>query len=226
MTGARAFLAIISCPLIVIFVFDWIYVLRYSRRGLPNEAKAKVEREGRPLILVRFAILLLVLRILVGSSFWHIVPIASHSRPWLVILGSGFGFGIVLLGIRRAIALLWPPAAANSVYFLHGSSSLWIAIFIVGAFVEEFWRALCISGVQQNGGSALLAGLLTAVAFGIAHVSGLPSRVLPGGTSAEMLIGFGLGAVFLWSNNLFAPALASLVYFSATFFLVRVPKAI
>ena len=226
MSGARTFLAIISYPLIVMFVFDWVYVLRYSKSALPPEAKAKIEREGRPLILVRFAILLLVLRILAGKSFWHIVPIASHSRSWFVILGSGFGFGIALLGIRRAISLLWPPAAATSEYFLHGSSSLWIAIFIVGAFVEEFWRALCISAMQQNGGSALLAGLLTAIAFGIAHVSGLPSRVLPGGTNAEMLIGFGLGAVFLWSNNLFAPVLASLIYFSTTFFLIRTPKEI
>ena len=65
--------------------------------------------------------------------------------------------------------------------------------------------------------------VLAAVAFSIAHVSGLPARVAPGISVvfAEMLVGLILGALFLWSGNIVVPFVSSIVYFISTFFIQR-----
>jgi membrane protease YdiL (CAAX protease family) len=67
----------------------------------------------------------------------------------------------------------------------------------------------------------MLVNFLTAFTFGIAHISGLPSRVSPGEVTAEMIIGLMLGGLFLWSDNSIAPYLASVIYFTTSFLLVR-----
>jgi len=100
---------------------------------------------------------------------------------------------------------------------------LWLAIFLVGGFAEEFWRATCISSFRTNDFTAAQANLLTACAFSIAHVSGLPERVAPGVPSllAEAMIGLLLGGLFIWSGTLTAPYFASVTYFVLNFFFVR-----
>lgn len=182
-----------------------------------------MESRGRPLILCRFAILLLVVRTLAGPDLWHIVPVPENSRSWLTAIVSGLIVGLVLLSVRRVLALWYPKAviAAPNEYFWRGPSWLWLAIFVVGAFVEEFWRALCIIEFRHDGYTALSVVLLTAFAFGIAHLSGLPSRVMPGAGIAEMFVGLALGALFLWSGNFLAPSFASLIYFTIVFLSAR-----
>jgi membrane protease YdiL (CAAX protease family) len=223
-----AWMAVLAYPAIFILVFDWTgagprWAAKHKSFFPPAEITLRQEKMGRPLLLVKSALLLLVMRALAGSGLWHIVPIATHSRPWSVLIVSGTACGALMLACRRGISLLSTRAAEAEKhdYFLRGSIALWLAVFCVGGFVEELWRAVCITIFQENGYNAASVILLTSFCFGVAHLSGRPSRVSPGGVIAEMIIGVMLGATFVWSGNIVAPYLASVIYFTYGFFRVR-----
>jgi membrane protease YdiL (CAAX protease family) len=130
-----------------------------------------------------------------------------------------------VFGFRRVLALFWPPIASSEAndHVLRGSTALWLMVFVVAALTEELWRALCISGFQQNGYSSLLADILPAFFFSIAHMSGLPSWI-PSGleiAGSEIIVGIVFGALFIWSGNFVSPCLSSLVFYTLTFFRMR-----
>jgi membrane protease YdiL (CAAX protease family) len=231
LTDLRAYLAVAAYPGIVIFVFRWggpsgRWARNHRSFFLPPDLKRKSEESGRHFLLIRLALLVVVLRGLAGADFfWHTVPIATHSRVWLVLVVSGIAGGVAMLAFRRLLSSLSAVAASaeNNEYFSRGPLIVWLAVFFLGAFVEEFWRALCIVAFRENDYGALSVNLLTAFAFSVAHLSGLPSRISPGAASAgaEMIMGLALGGLFIWSGNLLTPYLASVIYFTSSFFIVR-----
>ena len=222
------YLALAAFPGLVIFVFDWWNAGWASKNHsffLPPELKKKREQAGRPLALLRYGLLLLVLRGLAGSGLWYIVPFATNLRTFLFFMVWGVAGGLFLLACRHALSALSPSAASaeNNEYLLRGPSILWLTIFLVGGIVEEFWQAVCIVCFTDNGYSRISALLLTAFAFSLAHSAGLPSRIAPGMVNlfAETLVGLMLGGLFVWSGNLITPCVASVVYFTSSFFHVR-----
>ena len=228
MSEFDAYTILVAYPAIFIFVFDWTgegprWAAKNRSFFPPAEIKARQESRLRPLLLGKYGLLFFALRIIAGPRLFQIVSLGSHSRPWLVLIAAGIAGGLLMLACRRLISLLSARAmsAEKHDYFLRGSLVLWLAVFLVGGFVEELWRVLCILAFQQNGYTAFSANLLTAFCFGIAHVSGIPSRVSPGGVGAEMILGLILGALFIWSDNILVPYLASVIYFISTFLRVR-----
>ena len=222
------YLTLAAYPALVIFVFDWWNAGWASKNRsffLPPELKKKREEAGRPLALVRYALLLLVLRGLAGSGLWYTVPIAKHLREFFFFAVSGIAGGLLMLAFRHAFSLFSPSAAVaeNNEYLLRGSAVLWVAIFLIGGLVEEFWRAVCIVSFEENGYSKASVILLTALAFSLAHMGGLPSRIAPGIASlvAEVIVGLMLGGLFIWSGNLVTSCFASVTYFTFSFFRVR-----
>lgn len=189
------------------------------------DLKPLEEARGRALLLIRYALLLLVLRGLAGRGLWHIVPIESHSRPWSVLIASGVVGGVAMLTCRHGISLLSPSAAEaeKNEYFQRGTVVFWLAVFWAGGFVEAVWMALCIVALQQNGYGLVQVTLYPPFCFGFAHLSGLPSRITAGMVSigAETLAGLMLGAIFIWSSNVITPYLCSVIYFTSSFLLIR-----
>jgi Type II CAAX prenyl endopeptidase Rce1-like len=209
-------------------VFNWFSAgSRWARENRsffgPPELARESEDSGRRFILIRYALLLLLLRGLAGRTLWKVVPVTPLSGVWLQPVLFGISGGIILLAFRRIISLLSPRAASAEMndYFLQGSVILWVTVFVVGGFVEEYWRAFCVVALQQNGYSGIVANLLSAFAFLLAHLSGLPSRIRPGGAGPEMIIGLTLGGLFIWTGNLVAPCVASIIYFTSNYFQVR-----
>jgi len=228
MTDLKDYLALAAYPIIGIFVFDWWgarWAAEHHKMVLPTDIARKVEEIGRPLQFLRFALLFAALRAIAGSRFWSIVPIAGHVHSWhVLVLAGAIGAATMLLS-RQTVAYY----SRNSVYpesneyLLRGSAALWLAVFLIGGFVEEFWRALCIVAFEQSNYNAASIILMTAVAFSIAHQSGLPSRIAPGlsNAGAEVLLGLILGVLFAWSRSLVPPYVASVLYYSANFVLTR-----
>lgn len=228
MSELGAYLTIAAYPLIGIFVFDWWNMGWGSEHHsfvLPPELKRKREEAGRPLLLVKSFILLLLLRIVDGGGLWHLANKPAQLQGLFISILCGIAGGGTMAIFRHFLSSLTPSAALSEMneYFLNGSISMWLSIFVVGAFTEELWRALCILSFEQNGHAVLVANLLIAFAFSVAHQSGLPSRIAPGVASAgaEMTIGLMLGGLFIWSRNLIVPCFANLVYYIAIFFLAR-----
>lgn len=221
------YLALAAFPGLVIFVFDWWNAGWASKNRsflLPPELKKKREVAGRPLALLRYGLLLLVLRGLAGRGLWYIVPVPTNIRSFLFFMVFGIAGGLFVLACRHALSALPPSAASaeNNEYLLRGPSILWLTIFLAGGLVEEFWQAVCIVCFTENGYSRISV-LLTGFAFSLAHSGGLPSRIAPGMVNlfAETLVGLMLGGLFLWSGNLVTPCVASVIYFTSSFFFVR-----
>jgi membrane protease YdiL (CAAX protease family) len=225
-----SFVATAAYPATIILVFDWFG--KASRRAMktksmvmPPDLKLLEERKGRFLFIPKYLILLLILRGLAGTGLWYFISTKVQARPLFIAACCGVAGGIVILAFRHLISVFVPAVALNEEngYFVRGPILLWLSVFIIGGFVEEVWRALCITSFKSNDYTGLSADLITAVAFSIAHVSGLPARVAPGiaVVFAEMLVGLILGALFLWSGNLVVPFMSSIVYFISTFFIQR-----
>lgn len=108
-------------------------------------------------------------------------------------------------------------------YYLRGPFILWCLIFVVGGFAEEYWRAVCITGLQRNDFGPLSANLMTSMAFVLAHLSGLPSRIGAGGPNLgfEFIVGFAFGSLFIWSGNVTTSLIANVVYYVALCYLLR-----
>ena len=227
-TEFRSYVALAAFPIIGIFLTDWWnagWASEHHAMVLPPEMARKREEEGRPLQLVKYGLLLLALRGIGGNRLWHMVPFTMRSHTWVVLVAPGIAGGILLLAFRNLLSSLFPGAflSLKNEYFARGSVNLWLTVFLVGGPVEEFWRAVCITVLIQNDHSALSADILTAIAFSIAHQSGLPSRIAPGLAIAgfEVLVGLILGALFKWSGNFIVPCVASLIYYVSGFFLER-----
>jgi hypothetical protein len=82
---------LIAYPLIVIFVFDWMGTgSRWARKNrsmlLPADLKSREEKRGRPILLLKYFLLLGLMRCLIGNQMWRILPIATHTRTWLIIV--------------------------------------------------------------------------------------------------------------------------------------------
>jgi len=224
----RSYMALAAFPIIGLLLFDWWnagWAIEHHAMVLPPEMARQREKVGRPLQLVKYGVLLLALRVIGSNRLWHMIPFTPRSNPWVTLVAPGIAAGVLLLAFRNLLSSLFPDAflSPKNEYFVRGSVNLWLTVFLVGAPVEEFWRAVCISGLQQNDHSALSADMLTAIAFSIAHQTGLPSRVAPGLgiASFEVVVGLMLGALFMWSGNVVVPCLASVIYYVASFFLDR-----
>jgi hypothetical protein len=224
----RSYAALAAFPIIGLFLIDWWnagWASEHHTMVLPPEMARQREETGRPLQLVKYGVLLLALQVIGSNRLWHMVPFTMRSHTWVALVAPGIAGGILLLALRNLLSSLFPGAflSLKNEYFVRGSVNLWLAVFLVGAPVEEFWRAVCISGLLQNDHSALSADMLTAIAFSIAHQTGLPSRIAPGLgiLGFEVLVGLILGALFMWSGNFVVPCFANVIYYVSIFFLDR-----
>jgi membrane protease YdiL (CAAX protease family) len=212
------------------FVYDWFgpgsrWSYEHKRPVMPEHLKTLEERRGRRFLPLKYVLLFLAVYTLARRNTWRLAPVQTHARPWTSLLSAGIIGGVAIFGLRRAAALLSPSLAASEAddYVLRGPIALWLTIFLAAAFPEELWRAVCISSLQQNGYSVLVATVLPAFCFSLAHAGGLPPRIPPGFqiAVAEMGVGIALGVIFTWSGSVVAPCLANLVFYLSNFFWMR-----
>jgi hypothetical protein len=217
MDTERALATLISYPLVILLIIDWARA--WPRRGVNTgdfvreaDKQARIEVVGRKLILVRLFVLFAILWATNRSLLGNLFQLASMHIPSAAITGVTFGLALILAG------RLFSPTNG---YFKNGSIAFWMAVFFVGAFVEEIWRAICVVDFQEIGWSAPEAALVTALAFAAAHLAGRPSRILPACFLFELIVGLALATSFVRTGSLVAPIAANLLYFTVSFLLAR-----
>jgi membrane protease YdiL (CAAX protease family) len=225
-----SYVALATYPALSMFVYDWFgpgsrWAFKNKRPVLPPDLATLEEERGRRLLPAKYVLLFLAVYGLVHRNIWRLAPVHASARRWPVLLCVGLLGGAAIFGFRRAASVLSPSLAARESGddLLRGPSALWLTIFITAAFPEELWRAVCVTGLRQNGYSALAAAALSAFCFSLAHAGGLPPRIPPGFqiAVAEMAVGIALGAIFIWSGNVVTPCLASVAFYTANFFWMR-----
>jgi CAAX protease family protein len=98
--------------------------------------------------------------------------------------------------------------ARTSAHMSQASEPLifWVPAVILWAFVEEFWRGLCLNTFKGSGYPMATAILLTSLAFGIAHFG-----LRPGGIAAKVVLGAIFALLFVWRWSLIPPYLVHLI---------------
>jgi CAAX prenyl protease-like protein len=222
------YLALAVYPAIVMFVFDWWGSFRWARKSksfiYPPEIRKKRETTGRYLFFLKFAVLLLALWCLSAWRTWHrLVAVPVDPRSFLQLIAWGGAAAIMALAFSRVSAMVSPRVAAseNASSYLEGPVPLWIGVYLIGGFSEEFWRAFVIASFVQSGHSAAYSNLAAALAFSLAHLSGLPPRILPGEFVRESVVGLIFGGLFIWHGNLISPCCASVLYYTASLLVLR-----
>jgi hypothetical protein len=213
----RCLAILFAYPVIEMTVIDWALV--WPRRGVNNErlpltdeTRARMDVVGRRLTLFHLFILLALLWVTNRSVLATLSASALTHIPSAVVTGLAIGAALLLA------SRLFSPINGN---FASGPTGLWMAIFVVGAFVEEIWRAICIVCLTDVGWNAPTTALLTGFVFAVAHLAGRPSRILAAGMIYEVVVGFALAVCFVRTESLVAPIVASLLYFPASFLVAR-----
>ncbi|HYL85218.1 MAG TPA: CPBP family intramembrane glutamic endopeptidase [Candidatus Angelobacter sp.] len=98
--------------------------------------------------------------------------------------------------------------------FAEGPLPIWLLTFVMAGAVEEVWRASCILSIQASEFGRVISVGGTSVAFVLAHMSGIPGRMLGIREELywELLFGIALGTLFILTESLIAPYIAGLIF--------------
>ncbi len=152
---------------------------------------------------------LILAGVLLSTTVNPIPPreIGFSAYRWLDQVAVGWVVGLAWFGLPLLIwSHLWRRMPVHrEVAGLYAPLRIQLAILLVGAFVEELWRALCLAIVTQSGFSDWLAVTACSVASGLSvRGTGKEKRVIAALDSAIF------GGLFLWQHSLIAPFAAHL----------------
>jgi len=226
LTELRSYILLASYPALVIFVTDLFGPgLRWTKqnrsREVPESLRRRDESRGRVLLVFKYLLLLIVTAWLAGGFKCLYVSFASHRVSSWTSCFVGVLAGLFLLLVRRVAATTPLISQAEAIdYSLGGSTTIWLAIFLTAAIAEEPWRALCIRSFHYG---PRLGNVATAACFSLAHLCGLPSRIMAGNGIIifEVLVGLSLGATFMATGSVSSAFLASIVYYTGNYFRIR-----
>lgn len=177
----------------------------------------KTERAGRLMPLASHALVLLVV---VGLA-WHLgvspEQLGLHPRRWRSALAAGCGVGAAWVGLKAALSLTrGAEVRLGSHHLQKGTKLFWVCSFLVGGFVEELWRALCLFALADAGETTLVCIVVTASAFAAGHF-----RNRLGGMLFSFIFGAVAALVFLWLGSLVATYSAHVLTNLGTLYIIR-----
>lgn len=166
---------------------------------MPVEVRDKAESVDRYFYFVMYA---LTAGFIVGLMSWSGVRAAHvglRLEHWGRNVAVGIGAGTLLVLLQGFMDRLLPKSGQpkTTERFQRRSVGLWVLVFLVAAFAEEFWIAFCLVSMTATGHSGTISVTATAVVFGIVHLayrlSGALSVAVRGVISALL---------FLWLGSL------------------------
>lgn len=165
---------------------------------MPPEVRDKAESADRYWYFLTDA---LIVMSVIALMSWNRVSAASvglRLEGWRGGIALGILAGILLVLIQGLLVKSFPKAGAGEAtdYLRRGGSSVWVLIFLAGAFAEELWIAFCLVVLRLAGHSMLMSIAATAVVFGAVHLTyrtGAVAVAVKGAVSALL---------FFWCGSL------------------------
>lgn len=203
--------------------FRWVRVHKFE--PMPAELRTLAEHRGQRFYLFKYALVLVVVLLAMN---W-----LSFSPKKLFQLGSGWStstleilsIGIIAGMCRQLFLITFPRATAA--YVAHGISRVpvrvWLAVFVLGAFVEETWRAFTISESSIVGWNSVFAVMLSSAVFVYGRLSGIPSRLTGIREEGiwEFVIGCMLATLYMVTGSVIVPIMVNIVTSTANLYLLR-----
>jgi hypothetical protein len=201
------------------------WIRTHGKETMPDSLQATLLEDSR---LWYFAQLLIVVSIL---SLWVLYKpflldqLFSAMKDPFHHLAEGIGAAAVLT-LSRFVYIMLPNFRTSRLHehsFAKGPLRIWLLTFLVAGAVEEIWRACCILSLRESGLGSTISIAVTSVAFVLAHMSGIPGRMV--GIREELfwefLFGITLGTLFVQLDSLIAPYIAGLIFNIFNLCLVR-----
>jgi membrane protease YdiL (CAAX protease family) len=186
---------VVSIPLDpVSFMWGW----KHRFTPMPPEVAERSRKLRRYVMFMDDA--LIVALVLILSRTARITPpqmglnLISWKRNLLLGCASGILWAALQWVVKR---LFFSSSRMTPRFFQGGSASLWILVFISGAFSEELWRSFCVVALKGTGHTTAFVVLVTAAVFAIAHIWGGLARA-----SGRFPFGLAAALVFVWTGSL------------------------
>jgi membrane protease YdiL (CAAX protease family) len=146
----------------------WVrWYWRNKDAPVPEHVSRQVQRvDERYLPLAALAFVAIAIGILLNRSE------IMMNRYWRLASGWELAYGLVagLAWQMLSAVVLWPVRSAKLFtgrWELRVGWPYWLALSASAATIEEFWRAVCLAGLQELGKGFAIS--ITSVAFGVAH---------------------------------------------------------
>lgn len=214
---------------VVFFLIKDPAALRYARvhgfSPMPQSVQLPLEENGRLLYFVKFLVVALLLIAWASVHGVNLSTFVSHVEPGQHV--GRVALASMLILSTGHISVLYLFKRVRGPFLDHGLSRghflTWIAIILVGAVVEESWRALTLSALSEKGFNSLLVLLATSAAAVFCHLLGIPSRTL--GLREEVFwdlsVGLALGGLFVLYGTVIIPLSINIFYNLFNLLLIR-----
>ena len=176
--------------------------------GVDDREKPTAGRLGVILPLVFYGALLCCVALWgqFSTVTWREMGFHKSGWPSSVLRGGYVGLSWAGIWLWSWMVLSAPHRLRREVPGLAAPFDKQLVVWLAGAFAEELWRVMIITGLLDAGYSATFAVVITSLAFGIAFLSGGPER-----SALACIEGVIFGVLFLWQRSFFAPFTAHLV---------------
>jgi len=192
---------------------------------LPPDVKARSERNGRYLWIIKYILLLLIVLFLANRFRLLSQTLGPRSNKFLLAVIWGLLGGVTLFLFRAAYRTVVPNMRSiESQYpLLQGPLGFWLTSFFLGGLSEELWRGLCIAATRETQRDTTSAIIWISISFAIGRLGGLPGRIHGEivDVLCEAITGAFLGYLFIMSGSVVATFIASFLYYTCLFFQVR-----
>lgn len=179
--------------------FTWGY--RHGGQKMPHDVREKAEKVDRYLWPLRNLFTIVPIIILMHYQSVPAAVIGLRLDFWQLNVALGVSTGLLLVVIqgllrRRLMAAEKENDLDVADEHTRGPASLWLLIFLFGAFSEELWLAFCLVALRSTNHSITFSILLTAITISLVH---FPYRL---GAFATASLGAVSGILFLWRGSL------------------------
>jgi hypothetical protein len=198
---AAPYLVLIAFPIAVVAAVNPVRLLwgfHHGAEPMPADQSARVGKIDRYLSLLLHGILVALLLALMCRYSIPAARVGLTLRGWIWNVALGVIFGFLRIGLQDFVAKLLPGAIDGLSPNEEGSGPIpfWIAIFLTGAFAEEFWIAFSLIALQAAGHSTAMSLVIVGIIFGAVH---FPYRL---GVVPVGMFGILSGMLFLWRGCL------------------------
>jgi hypothetical protein len=182
------------------------------RKGLSAKTKQELSEGSRSWVLYGLGTYIVILLALLSWIRIHRLSelvVVLKSNQLLRDALQGVMLGLVLVGILFVLRRSFPVANKFGYLILAGiSSPVWVRIsaLVLVAFIEEFWRVVCLTSLIANGLAGPDALLATSVVYGFTCLSWGNSIVV-----SNAFVGAAYGPLYLWSGSFLVPLMAQII---------------
>ena len=151
MSSLTPYLALMALPVAFLLGFsfnpvDFLWSFHHGLDPMPEDVRERAAKIGRYACFLGDGLILGFVVILALKNSLAPARLGLHFHNWQTNAALGVTAGILLILMQRLVGKSTPRHSSHPFVYQarRGSVLLWVFIFIVGAFSEELWIALCL----------------------------------------------------------------------------------